>query len=154
QSAIELAADFGGLGAEGGASALEKDHGHNVSVLRVGVGGEPAEAGAVFGAGAGLAQDLFFTEVEAQATGGAILHGAHHAFSQVRDERGDRELALDARLEVDDVIGGGGVLQVEERAPVGDGGDQRAELQRRHGDAFAEAAHLAYTAELGGKFMV
>jgi len=35
QRAVELAADFGGLGAEGRAAALEKDHGNDVPVLRV-----------------------------------------------------------------------------------------------------------------------
>src|SRR5689334_12733397 len=43
------------------------------------------------------------------------------------------------------------MLEVVERASIGHGGDQRAELQGRHGNAFAERAHLAYAAELGGK---
>src|SRR5262249_6889885 len=120
EGAVELAADFGGLGAVGRASALEEDHGHNVAVLRIRVGGEPAEAGAVLGAGAGLAQDLLFAEVEAQAAGGTVLHGAHHAFGDFGDERADIELALHARLEVDDVVGRGRVLEVVERAAVGD----------------------------------
>lgn len=126
QSAVELAAEFSGLGAEGGASAFKEEDGHDSAVLSVGVRGEPAEAGAVFGAGAGLAQDLFFTEVEAQAAGGAVLDCAHHAFCNFRDERTDGELALDARLEVNDVICRGWVLQVIKRAAVGHGGDQRA----------------------------
>jgi hypothetical protein len=37
QGAVELAADFGGLGAVGRAAALQKDHGDDVSVLRVSV---------------------------------------------------------------------------------------------------------------------
>jgi hypothetical protein len=35
--AVELAADFGGLGAKGRTATLEKDHGDDVSVLRVSV---------------------------------------------------------------------------------------------------------------------
>src|SRR5262249_51130119 len=153
EGAVELAADFRGLGAVSRAAALEEDHGHDVAILGVGVRGEPAEAGAAFGAGGGLAQDLLFAEVEAQAAGGAVLHGAHHAFGDLGNERADIELALHARLEVDDVIGRGRVLEVEARAAVGDGRDQRAELQGRHGDALAEGAHLAYAAELGGELL-
>jgi hypothetical protein len=37
KSAVELAADFGGLGAKGRTAALEKDHGDDVAVLRVSV---------------------------------------------------------------------------------------------------------------------
>src|ERR1051325_9920736 len=54
ERAVELAGDLGGFGAVGRTSALEKDHGHDVSDLGVGVRGKPAEARAVFGAGAGL----------------------------------------------------------------------------------------------------
>ena len=46
------------------------------------------------------------------------------------------------------------VLQVVERAAVGDGRDQRAELQRRHGDALAEGAHAAHAALLRRQFLV
>src|SRR5579871_1104504 len=104
QSAVEFAADFGGFGAEGGASALEEDHGNDVSVLRVRVRGEPAEASAVFGAGAGFAQDLLFTEVKTQAAGGPILDRAGHAFCDFWNERTDIELALHARLIVDNFV--------------------------------------------------
>jgi len=37
QGAVEFAADFCGLGAVSGPAALEKDHGHDMSVLRVSV---------------------------------------------------------------------------------------------------------------------
>src|ERR1041385_33118 len=154
QRAVEFAGDLGGFGAVGGSAALEKDHGHNVSDLGVGVGGEPAEAGAVFRAGAGLAQDLLFTKVETQAAGGAVLNGAHHALGDLRNQRADFKLALDARLKVDDIVCRERVLEVIERAAVGDGGDQRAELQRRHGDAFTKGAHLAYAAEPGCELVI
>src|ERR1700704_1210060 len=45
------------------------------------------------------------------------------------------------------------MLEVIERASVGDGGNQGAELQRRHGNAFTKRAHLAYAAESGVKLM-
>src|SRR5438270_1969613 len=153
QRAVELAADFGGFGAEGGATTLEENHGDNVSVLRVSVRSEPAEARAVFGAGAGLAQDLLFTKVQAQAAGGAILHGAGHAFSDFRDQRANIKLALYARLKADDLIHRRGMLEVIERASVGDGGNQRAELQRSHGNAFTKRAHFADAAKAGIELM-
>src|ERR1700753_2129918 len=99
QGAIELAAEFGSLWAEGRASAFKEDHGHDASVLRVSIRGEPAETDAVFGAGAGLAEDLLFTEVHAQAAGGTVLYGAHHALGDFRNERSDIELALYLGLE-------------------------------------------------------
>src|SRR5262249_22066422 len=128
--------------------------GHDVSVFGLGVRGEPAKAGPVFGAGTGLAQDLLFTEIETQAAGGAVFHGAGHTFCQVWNEWADIQLALYVRLEVDNVIGGSWVLKKKELTAVSNGGDQRAELQRRHGDAFTEAAHLTYAAELGCEFLI
>src|SRR5438105_15884484 len=61
--AIQPAGDLGGFGTEGGASAAQEDYGHDLAVVGVGERGEPAKAGAIFGAGAGLAQDLFFGKV-------------------------------------------------------------------------------------------
>ena len=56
-------------------------------------------------------------------------------------------MTLDPGLEVRDFIGRRGMLQVIERAAVGDSRDQRAELERSHRDAFAERAHFADAAE-------
>src|SRR5690348_14663854 len=138
QSAVEFAADFGGLGAESRTTTLEEDHGDDVAILRVSVGSEPSKARAVFGAGAGLAQNLLFTKVQAEASSGAITHCAGHAFSNFRDERTNIKLALYARLKADDLINRRGMLEVIKRASVGDGGNQRAELQRSHGNAFTK----------------
>ena len=55
ESPVELAGNLGRLGAIRGTSALEENDRHNMSVLGLGIGGEPAEARAVLGAGAGLA---------------------------------------------------------------------------------------------------
>src|SRR5690349_19354897 len=46
------------------------------------------------------------------------------------------------------------MLQVIKRASVGDGRDERAELQGRHGNAFTKRAHLAHAAETGVEFMI
>src|SRR5438552_27884 len=77
--AIQPAGDLGGFGAEGGASAAQEDYGHDLAVVGIGERGEPAKAGAIFGAGAGLAQDFFFAEVVLQAAGGAVAHRGQHA---------------------------------------------------------------------------
>src|SRR5947209_13808413 len=44
------------------------------------------------------------------------------------------------------------MLQVIEGSAVGDRRNHGSQLQGRHGDAFAEGAHLANTAEFGGNF--
>src|SRR6185369_916934 len=94
-------------------------------------------------------QNLLFTKVQTQSASGAILHGAGHAFSNFRDERADIELALYTRLKADDLIDRRGMLEVIERPAVGDGGNQRAELQRSHGNAFTKRTHLADAAKTG-----
>jgi hypothetical protein len=90
QSAVELVADFGGLGTKGRTGTLKEDHGDDVSVP-ISVGSEPAKARAVFGAGAGLAQDLFFTKVLANAVRDPVSHGAGHE---------DRDAARFAKEEI------------------------------------------------------
>src|ERR1051326_1404040 len=45
------------------------------------------------------------------------------------------------------------MLEVIERATVGDGRDERAELQRSHGNAFTKRAHLAYATKTGVELM-
>src|SRR5271166_6131790 len=55
--AVEVAGQLGGLGSEGGTSALEEDDSDDSPILGIGVGGEPAEAGAVVGACTRLAHD-------------------------------------------------------------------------------------------------
>src|SRR5229473_3304563 len=66
---VHTSGNFGGFRAEGGASAAQEDHNHNFSMIGVGKGSEPAEAGTVFGAGPGLTQNLGRVEVIAHATG-------------------------------------------------------------------------------------
>ena len=121
---------------------------------RLRVGGEPAEAGSLVGAGAGLAEDGQLCEAGPQAAGGAVFHRAGHAVLQIGDVTGDVEGALDARLEGRDLFGRGGVLQVVEGSAVGESSHVGAQLQRGHGDALAEAAHAAYAAFRCGKRLV
>ena len=63
-------------------------------------------------------------------------------------------MPLHARLEVRDFVRRVGMLQVVKRAAVGDGGNHGAQLQRRHGNAFSEGAHLADAAELGRNLLL
>ena len=85
---VELAGQLGGAGAEGGPSAFEEEDGDQAALRRIGVGGEPAEAGSVVGAGSGLAEDGQFVEVGAQAAGGAVLDRAGHAVLRCRGRSG------------------------------------------------------------------
>src|SRR5581483_11981737 len=145
--AVHASCDFGGFGAEGGASALQEDHDDDPAHAGVGVGSEPAEAGAFMRARPGLAEDLFFVEIHAQAACSAVMDSAGHAVSQFRNDWGDIELALYARLETGDLLWIRGMLQVIESSAVGDRRNHRTELQRGHGDAFTERAHLANAAQ-------
>ena len=105
-------------------------------------------------AGSGLAQDLFFAEIDAQAARCAVVHRAGHAVGHLGNQRLDIEMTLYAGLKVGDFFRRRRMLQVIECAAVGDGRDQRAQLQRGHRDAFAEGTHLAYAAELRGNFFL
>src|ERR1700757_1412904 len=54
---VEVASEFGGLRPEGRTSAFKEDDRDDAAVLRIGVGGEPPETGAVIGAGTRLTHD-------------------------------------------------------------------------------------------------
>ena len=106
------------------------------------------------GAGSGLAENRLFIEVHAYAAGGSVLHGASHAIRNFRDERGDVEMTLHVRLEIGNFIRRRGMLHVIERSAVGDGGNHGSQLQRGHGNAFAERAHFANAAQLRGNYFI
>src|SRR5258708_24436283 len=62
-------------------------------------------------------------------------------------------MPLDLRMERGDFFGGRRMLQEIQRAAVGDGRDQRAELERRHGNAFAIGTQAADAALARGRLM-
>src|SRR5262249_45485961 len=123
QIAVEDAGQLSCFGAEGGASTFEEEDGHDAAILRVSIRGEPAEAGAIVRAGAGLAHYWELVEIGAERTGSAVLDGSMHAILNFRDELTDIESALDARLEVGNFFRRGWVLQIEECSPIGDRSD-------------------------------
>src|SRR5271170_168941 len=92
--AVEESGELGGAGAEGGASAFEEEDGDDASVLGVGIGGEPAVAGAVVGASSGLAHDGKLVEVGAQAAGCTVDRCRVHAVLNFGDDGGDVEGAF------------------------------------------------------------
>src|SRR6266404_5852193 len=149
QPAIKLAADFSSFRAVRWTASAQEDYGDDVSILRVRVGSEPAKARAILGACAGLAQNLLFAEVQAQAAGRSVLYRSGHALGDLRDQRADLQLAFNPGFIADDFINRRWMLQVVKRAAIGDGRYQRAQLQRRHGDAFTKRAHLAHAAQAG-----
>src|SRR6266851_1236215 len=154
EAAIDVAGDFCRLGAESGASALQEDYDDDAPDVSLGVGSEPSVAGSCPGAGSGLAQNFFLVEIHSQAASCAVAHCRGHAVRNFRNERSDVEVALYAWFEVGDFIRSGRMLQVVERATVSDGGNHGAQLERRHGNALSEGAHLAYTAELGRNLLL
>src|SRR5207237_9041147 len=91
---------------------LKAGTGHVPSDISCGVGREAARPRARFRAGSGFAQDLFFVKVGTDAASRAVGDGSSHAVRKFRNERGDVEMALHARLEVSDVISRGQMLQV------------------------------------------
>src|SRR5580704_6565812 len=125
--AIHHTSDFRSLGAESRTAAFEEDDDDNVTNVSFCVGGKPSEACACMGASTGLAQNFLLAEICAEAAGGAELYSAFHSIRNLGDERGDVEVALYHRLEICDVLGSRRMLQVIERAAIGDGRDQRAE---------------------------
>src|SRR5437016_402439 len=63
-------------------------------------------------------------------------------------------MPLDHRLKVSNVSRSRRMLQVVHGAAVCHRCDQRSQLQRRHGNAFAEGAHLPYPAQLRGNLFL
>src|SRR5271157_4993539 len=74
QIAVHVPGKLRSLGAEGRAATFEKNHGHDSTVLRVGVRTEPPEASAVLRARTGLAQDRLFDEAGPQRPRGSVLN--------------------------------------------------------------------------------
>src|SRR6202012_3049165 len=82
------------------------------------------------------------------ALGRAVENSGEHAFANFRKNRSDVEIALYLGLKILDVFGSAGILQVVERAAVGERGCERDKLERSDLNAFAEAGH-ASDANLG-----
>src|SRR5258708_19650486 len=79
--AIHAPGNLRGLGAEGWTSTLQEDDDNDASNIGLGVGGKPAVAGTSLGAVAGLSQNLFFVEIDPQASCGAVAYlGGHPLF--------------------------------------------------------------------------
>ena len=78
--------------------------------------------GLIVGARSGFSRGEFVaTGIEA-ALAGAVKNGGEHAFADFRKNRGDIQIALDARSEILNFIGGARVLQIIEGSTVGEGG--------------------------------
>src|SRR5215472_5850586 len=124
--AIHVSGDLCRFGAECRAPALQEDHDYHPPYTGVGVGSEPAIARSVVRAGTRLTEDLLLVEIEPQAASGSVLHRAGHPVRQLGNDGSDVELPLHSRLEGGDLIGSRGMLQVIERAAIGDRRNHRA----------------------------
>src|SRR4249920_3342294 len=112
--------DFSRLWPECRTPTLQEHHGYDPSNIRIGVGSEPAIAGARARAGSRLAEDLFLGEVVTNAACCSVLNCPGHAVGDFRNDGSNIEMALDARLEIGDLFRSIRVLDVIKRAPVGD----------------------------------
>src|SRR5579862_7607598 len=108
--AVHASRNLSGFRAEGRASSLQKDHDDDTSDTRVRVGSKPAVAGSLVRAGTGLAEDLFFVEVQSQAARCAVLHRSGHPVREFRNHGSDVKLALDTRLETGNLFWSGRML--------------------------------------------
>src|SRR5258707_14271083 len=82
----------------------------------VGVGDEPADAGSGIVAGSGFAERHFVSAAIEAALAGAIENGGEHTFANFREDLCDIQIALHARREILNVIGGGGGVLKREGA--------------------------------------
>jgi len=124
--------------------AAEENGERDFRVLLIGVGDEPTDFRCWVVAGAGLAERGFVAAGIEAALGCAVENGSEHAFANFREDRSDVEVALYFRLKILNVFGSAGILQVVERAAIGERGRERDELERRDLNAFAEARHTSH----------
>ena len=83
-----------------------------------------------------------------------MIHCGEHALADILQHRFKFERAFHARLEILFFLLRPRVLQVIKRSAIGDGGNQRTQLKRRHLNPFAEARHASDAAaswRLGGQ---
>jgi len=77
----------------------------------VGVGDEPAYAGSRVIAGSGFAERHFVAIAIETALAGAVEYSGEHAFTNFRKYGGNVQIALDARREILNFLGGSRILQ-------------------------------------------
>ena len=123
--------------------AAEENGERDFRVLFVGVSDEPADLGTWVVAGASLAERGFVAAGIEAALRRAVENSGEHAFANFRKNRSDVEVALYLGLKILDVFGSARILQIVERAAVGERGRERDELERRDLNAFAEAGHAS-----------
>ena len=95
----------------------EEEHGHDPTIVGIGVGSEPAKARAVFRACTGLTQHWFFNETAAKKPRGAIFDGARHAVREFRNDWSNVQFAFHFGSEIRNLFRRRGVLQVVQRSP-------------------------------------
>src|SRR6266852_5351929 len=116
----------------------------------VGVGDEPAYAGSRVIAGSGFAERHFVAIAIEAALAGAVEYSGEHAFTNFRKNSGNVQIALNARREILNFLGGSRILQIVERAAICERGGKGSQLERRDLNAFAKAGH-AGEAAMGGR---
>src|SRR5215469_5236410 len=150
QPPIDASGNLSGGRALDAASIATQQHcQRNFGMGLIRIGHKPADARRirVIVAGAGLAQRSFIaTCVVAQATG-AIEYRREHALANLWKHIRNIQVALHFGLEILNLFGRVRVLQVIERAAIGESGGDRGELQGRDLDSFPETRHARHAAE-------
>src|ERR1700730_530714 len=125
-------------------AAAEQNGQRDFRMSFIGIGDEPAHFRRWVVAGTGLAERGFVAADVKAALGSAIEDGSEHAFANFRQHRSNVQIALHARSESLNLVGSAWILQVVQRAAVGEGSRQRNQLQRRDLNSFTEAGHASH----------
>src|SRR5258707_5633605 len=115
----------------------------------VGIGDEPAHAGSRVVAGSRFAERHFVAIAIEAALAGAVEYSGEHAFANFRKNGGNVQIALDARCEILNFLGGSRILQIIECAAICERSSKGSQLERRDLDAFTTAGHAGDAAMCG-----
>ena len=100
QLAIHDPAQLSGFRTKRRTSPAQEHYDNDLASIGIRVGSEPAEAGTVFGAGSGLAEDFLFADAQTHTARRAVANGSGHAVEDFRNLVADIEMPLHHRLEV------------------------------------------------------
>ena len=121
------------------------DH-YDTPDVSVGIRSKPPVASTGARASTRLTENFFFVEINLDAPCRAVSHRPQHTVGNFRNQGSDLEVAFHSRLESSYFFGSRGVLQIVKCSAVGNRGNQCSQLERSHGNAFAEGAHFANAA--------
>src|SRR5581483_5616379 len=150
QLPINATGNLGSVRAEHHATAAQKDHHDIFGLLLIRVRDEPAQARSILATGSGLAVDLLIRAV-GQPAGAVNDSFCHSLFDAGKELSQITQSPPDSGLEFRDLFQGTGILQVIQRAAIGDGGDNGSHLQRGDFHVPSEVSEVTHCAFLSGR---